>query len=57
MCRLDPSEKKRERPKAVKMGWSNGATESGGDKEMRARTRAPLTYLYKAVEMTEEENL
>lgn len=39
------------------MGWRKGATESGGDKEMRARTRAPLTYLYKAVEMTGEENL
>lgn len=49
--------KKREDPKAGKMGRRNGAKKSGGDKEMRARTRAPLTYLYKAVEMTGGENL
>lgn len=54
MCRLDPRKKKRIQKL---LGWRNGATESGGDKEMRAHTRAPLTYLYKAVEMTGEENL
>lgn len=43
--------------KAGEMGWKNGATESGGDKKTRARTRTPLTYLYKAVEMAGRENL
>lgn len=56
MCSLDPREEGEDQ-KAGKMGWKNGATESGDDKKMRARTRTPLTYLYKAVEMAGKENL